>query len=73
VHNCHGPDEEKIALVVIETNFQLVLKVGHHFSFVRHSHPNHLGADAGVDYVRFAHIAHTEHQTELTIPLADSG
>ena len=71
VNDRHGPDEEKIALVVIETDFQLVLKVRYHLSFVRHSHLNHLGADAGVDYVRFAHIAHTEHQTELIIPLAD--
>jgi hypothetical protein len=49
-----------------------VLKVWHHLAFVRHSHPNHLGADAGVDYVRFAHITNTEHQTELTVSLADS-
>ena len=72
-NDCHGPDEEEIVLVVIETDFQLVLKVWHHFAFVRQSHPNHLGTNVGVDYVRFAHIAHTEHQTELTIPLADSG
>jgi hypothetical protein len=72
VNDSHRPDEEKIALVVIETYFQLVLKVWHHLAFVRHSHPNHLGADAGVDYVRFAHITNTEHQTELTVSLADS-
>ncbi|KAK4031030.1 hypothetical protein OUZ56_024541 [Daphnia magna] len=61
----HGPDDEKIALVVIETDFQFVLKVRHHFAFVRYSHADHLCADAGVDYVRLTHISHrnwSKHQ-----------
>lgn len=60
VHDRHRPDEEHIALVVVDADFQFVLVVRHLFAFFGHSHVDELRPDAGPDNVRLAHVTHAE-------------
>ena len=45
----------------------------HLLPFSSDTHSDHLGADAGADYVRLAHVADAEHEAQLAVPLANDG
>lgn len=48
-----------------------MLVVRHDLSFIRDPHADHLCADVSVNDMRFSHIAHAEHETELSVSLTD--
>jgi len=71
VHNGRGPDKHKPILAPIGAYVQLLLIEGQHLALLGHLLADDLGPHMGLDDVRLAHVAHPEHQTWHSIPVAD--
>lgn len=69
--NCRGPDEHETILATIGAHMQLLLIEGQHLALLGHLLADDLGPHMRLNDVRFAHVAHTEHQTGCPIPMAD--
>lgn len=67
------PNEEQIRSTPIRPNVQLCLVLTQRFTLLGHPGPNQLRPDARPNDMTLAHISDTEHQAQLSVPLADDG